>query len=141
MSFYRKSRYAIAFAALISATINLEGADPHRGSVTVPVMTPLTVKMNEAMTSKTTANGSGFTATIKDPVQVGGMIAIPANSSAAGLVRKEANGGGEMELNSVFVGGRLYRITTSPISFNQKSNLRAGSTFTFQLVLSLNIAR
>jgi len=46
-----------------------------------------------------------------------------------------------MQLNSVFVNGRLYRITTSPISLNQKSNLRAGSTMTFYLVLSLSIAR
>jgi hypothetical protein len=56
-------------------------------------------------------------------------------------VSKESASGGEMQLNSVFVNGRMYRITTSPIRFHQKTSLRAGSTMTFYLVLSLDIAR
>jgi hypothetical protein len=103
-------------------------------------MTPLTVKLGEAINSRTVANGSGFTATIKDPVQVAGVIAIPANSSAGGLVIKGV-AGEELVLNSIFVNGKMYRVTTSPVSFNQRVNLRAGSSFTFHLVLSLNLAR
>jgi hypothetical protein len=44
-----------------------------------------------------------------------------------------------MELNSVFVHGRSYRVTTSPIAFNQKGALRAGTKFTFELMLSLSV--
>jgi hypothetical protein len=140
MSSCPKSCSAILSAVLFFATPNAHAANPRSAGVTVPVMTPLTVKLGEAINSRTVANGSGFTATIKDPVQVAGVIAIPANSSAGGLVIKGV-AGEELVLNSIFVNGKMYRVTTSPVSFNQRVNLRAGSSFTFHLVLSLNLAR
>lgn len=141
MRFLHKSCFVMAVAALISSGLSVEAANPRTGRSTLPVMTPITVKLEEAVNAKTAANGTGFTASIKDAVQVDGEIVIPANSSAAGLVSKESGGGGELELNSVFVNGRSYRITTSPIALNGKTNLRGGSTFTFHLVLSLNITK
>jgi len=140
MSSFRKSCSAILSAALIVATSNVQAANPRSAGMTVPVMTPLTVKLDDAVNPRTASNGSGFTATIKEPVQVGGMTVIPANSSAGGLVNKRS-AGGELVLNSIFVNGKMYRITTSPVSFNPKVNLRAGSSVTFHLVLSLNLAR
>ena len=140
MSSLRKSCFAILAAALIFATPDARAANPRSAGVTVPVMTPLTVKLDEAVNPRTVSNGSGFAATIKEPVQVGGMTVIPANSSAGGLVNK-GSVGDELVLNSIFVNGKMYRITTSPVPFNPKVNLRAGSSVTFHLVLSLNLAR
>lgn len=141
MSFLRKCFFALPAAGLILSAVSLSAANPHTGKITVPVMTALTVKLDEAVSAKTAVNGSGFTASIKDPVQVDGVVVIPANSSAGGLVSKESGNSGQLELNSVFVNGRMYRITTEPVSFNQKTSLRAGSSVTFHLVLSLNIGR
>jgi hypothetical protein len=140
MRFFRKGCSAITVVVLLSTAIGVEGANPHGSRITVPVMTALTVKLDEAVNARTAANGAGFTASIKDPVQVDGMVVIPANASVGGLVNKESQGS-ELELNSVFVNGRSYRITTQPVSFTQKGSFRAGSTVTFYLVLSLNIAR
>lgn len=131
---------AIVLGVLISVSANAKGVNP-RGATTVPVMTALTVRLDETVNVRTTPNGSGFTASIKDPVKVDGVTIIPANASAAGLVSKESQSSGELELNSIFVNGRMYRVTTSPIAFSQKTNLRSGATVTFHLVLSLNIAR
>ena len=131
----------MSVVALLSTAIGVEGANPHSNRITVPVMTAITVKLDEAVNAKTAANGAGFTASIRDPIQVDGAIVIPANASAGGLVSKEAQGSGQLELNSIFVNGRSYRITTEPVSFNQKASFRAGSTVTFYLVLSLNIAK
>jgi len=141
MRLFRKSCSALAMVALLSFAIRVEGANPHGARITAPVMTPLTVKLDQAVGAKTAANGTGFTALVKDPVQVDGVVVIPANSSAGGLVNKEPRGSSELQLNSVFVNGRLYRITTEPIPFGQKANFRAGSTFTFHLVLALSISR
>ena len=141
MSFLRKSHSAIVLVALFSIPFSLGAASPRNGKITLPVMTAFTVKLDEAVNAKTAADGTGFTASIKEPVQVDGITVIPANSSAGGLVSKESASGGEMQLNSVFVNGRMYRITTSPIPFHQRTGLRAGSTMTFYLVLSLEIAR
>jgi len=120
--------------------MSAEGARDN-GRVTVPVMTPFTVKLDKAVSAKTAVNGEEFTATFKDPVQIDGMTVIPVNSSAAGLVSKDRQSSGQMELNSVFVNGRSYRISTSPIVLNEKTSFRAGSIVTFDLMLSLNIAR
>jgi hypothetical protein len=140
MRLLSKSCSAMTLAFLLSVASSVEGANP-RGATTLPVMTPLTVKLDDAVNPRTAPNGSGFTASIKDPVQIDGVTVIPANASAAGLVNKESTSNGELELNSVFVNGRMYRVTTSPIPFNQRTNRHAGATMTFHLVLSLSIAR
>ena len=78
--------------------------------------------------------------TFSEPVKVDGMIVIPAGATGAGLVNRNLQSGAQMELNSVFVNGRSYRVTTSPITFNQKGSIRAGTKFTFDLMLSLSVA-
>jgi hypothetical protein len=141
MRLFQKGCFTVALAALLSTSFSVEAANSRGGRISVPVMTALTVKLDEPVNARTAVNGAGFTASIKDPVQIDGIVAIPANASAGGLVNKDSQSTGELELNSVFVNGRSYRITTEPVPFNQKTNLRAGSTITFHLVLSLNIAQ
>ena len=136
----RISRRLFCSFALVTIFALSASAARDNGRMTVPVMTPLTVKLDQALSAKTAVNGEGFTATLKTPVQVDGITVIPANASAAGLVSKDGSAN-QMELNSVFVNGRSYRITTSPVAFNEKTSLRAGTTVTFYLVFSLNIAK
>ncbi len=114
------------------------GGHNRDSKVTIPATTPLTVKLDQIVSAKIAESGGGFTVTFSEPVRVDGIIVIPAGATGAGLVSKSQNGA-EMELNSVFVNGRSYRVTTSPISFNQKGSLRAGTKFTFDLMLSLNV--
>jgi hypothetical protein len=139
MRLFRKYYRAIALAALISVAIGLAGADPRSGRITVPVMTPFTVKLDDAVNIKTAEKGAGFTATLTRPVQIDGITVIPAGASAAGLVNKDPQY--SIELNSIFVNGRLYRVTTSPIAINRKASVPPGSTFTFNLELSVSIAK
>jgi len=111
-----------------------------RGSkVTIPVTTPLTVRLDQAVSAKTAESAGGFTVTFSEPVKVDGMVVIPAGATGAGLVSRNSQNVTEMELNSVFVSGRSYRVTTLPITFNAKSTLRAGTRFTFDLMLSLKV--
>jgi hypothetical protein len=140
MRLIRKHCSAIALVALISVAIGTAGADPRNVRITVPVMTPFTVKLDDAVNIRKDVNGGGFTATFSRPVQVDGITVIPAGSSASGLVNKEQQQC-SIELNSVFVNGRLYRIATSPIAINQKASVPPGSTFTFNLMLSVSIAK
>jgi hypothetical protein len=116
----------------------LIGANNRDGKVTIPATTPLTVKLNQVVSERTVKSGEGFTVTFSEPVRVGGMVVIPAGAAGAGFVNRNSHGT-EMELNSVFVNGRPYRVTTLPISFDPKGTLRAGSKFTFDLVLSLSV--
>lgn len=111
------------------------------GGRSVPVMTAFTVKLDQAVNAKTAANGTSFTATLKEPVDVDGQTIIPAGASAGGVLSKESPTSTQLELNSVFVNGRLYRITTEPVTVGQKAPLRAGSAVTFHLTLSLKLAQ
>ena len=139
MRLFRKYCSAIALVVLISVAIETVKADPRYGRITVPVMTPFTVKLDDAVNLKKNENGGGFTATLTRPVQVDGVTVIPAGSSAAGLVNKEPQL--SIELNSVFVNGKLYRVVTSPIAISQKASVPPGSIFTFNLTLSVSIAK
>ncbi len=50
----------------------------NRGSkVTIPATTPLTVKLDQAVSAKTAESGGGFTVTFSEPVRVDGMVVIP----------------------------------------------------------------
>jgi hypothetical protein len=111
----------------------------HGGSkVTIPATTPLTVKLDQVLIAKTAESGESFTVTFTEPVRVDGIVLIPLGASGAGLVRRKSFNSTEVELNSVFVNGRSYRVT-SPITISQKGALRAGTKFTFDLMLSLNV--
>ena len=115
------------------------GASDRSGRITIPATTALTVKLDEAVSAKTAERGGGFTVTFAEPVQINGLIVIPAGATGAGLVSGVAQHSLQMELNSVFVNGRSYRVTTSPITLNPKISLPAGKKFTFDLMFSLNV--
>lgn len=125
-------------AARSTSPLN-NGAHNRESRITIPATTPLTVKLDQVVSAKTAESGGGFTVTFSEPVRVDGLIVIPAGATGAGLVSRGSQNSAEMELNSVFVNGRSYRVTTSPITFNQKGSLRAGTKFTFDLMLSLNV--
>jgi hypothetical protein len=116
-----------------------DGAHNRDNKVTIPATTPLTVKLDQVVSAKTAESGGGFTVTFSEPVRVDEMVVIPAGATGAGLVRRNSQNGTEMELNSVFVNGRSYRVATSPITFNPKGTLRAGAKFTFDLLLSVKV--
>ena len=122
-----------------SAPVLGNGAHNRDGKVTIPATTTLTVKLDQVVSARTVKSGEGFTITFSEPVMVDGVVVIPAGAPGAGFVNRNSRNGTEMELNSVFVNGKSYRVSTSPIPFNQKASLRPGTKFTFDLVLSLNV--
>jgi len=115
------------------------GAHNRDGKVTIPATTTLTVKLDQVVSARTVKSSEGFTVTFSEPVKVDGMVVIPAGAAGAGLVSRNSQNNTEMELNSVFVHGKSYRVTTVPIIFNPKGSLRAGTKFTFDLMLSLKV--
>lgn len=130
-----------ALVALMVLISTCSTANAGSGRLSVPVMTPFTVALDQAVSQERAANGTPFTATLKQPVEVDGRIIIPAGASAGGIINKESQNNAQVELNSVFVNGRLYRITTEPVTISHKTALRTGATLTFRLMLSLNIMK
>jgi hypothetical protein len=95
--------------------------------IVVPAGTVLTVKIGQALGSKTSQAGQTFMATLAQPVSVGGRKALPAGATASGTVvnakaKGKIKGQGELELKltSISVGGHTYPIQTNSFSSTEK---------------------
>jgi hypothetical protein len=80
-----------------------------------------------AKNKKTSQTGQTFTATLAQPVSVGGKPALPAGSTASGAVvtakaKGKIKGQGELDvkLTSISVGGHTYPIETLVLSSTEK---------------------
>jgi len=98
-----------------------ESAGPK--TVTLPQGTVLTVRLNEALSSKTNHTGDTFTAVIEEPVEVDGKVVIPKGLSASGTVT-EAKARGKIKgnatlrlvLDSITIKEKEYDIRTSAVA-------------------------
>ena len=88
--------------------------------IVVPAGTALTVRVGQALSSKTSQAGQTFLASMAQPVSVGGSLAIPRGSTVTGTVvtakaKGKIKGEGELTLalTDVTVRGRNYSIQTA----------------------------
>ena len=93
---------------------------PKPQPIVVPAGTALTVRLGQALSSKTSQTGQTFLATLAQPVSVGGRTAIPAGSTVSGTVvtakeKGKFKGQGELTLalTNVTVRGQSYSIQTA----------------------------
>ena len=97
-------------------------APPRPKPIVVPAETVISVVLDEAVGSKISTPGQQFSASVREPVEVDGRVAIPKGARATGLV-KDAKAAGrfkggavlELTLTSIEVNGVNYDVhTTSP---------------------------
>ena len=100
---------------------------PKPQPIVVPAGTALTVRVSQALGSKTSQTGQTFLATLAQPLSVGGRTAIPAGATVSGTVvnakaKGKFKGEGELSLalTSVTVKGQPYSIQTSPLDSTVK---------------------
>jgi hypothetical protein len=97
-------------------------APPRPKPILVPAETVISVVLDEAVGSKISTPGQQFSASVREPVEVDGRVAIPKGARATGLVKdaKPAGrfkGGAQLELTltNIEVSGVNYDVrTTSP---------------------------
>jgi hypothetical protein len=97
-------------------------APPRPKPIVVPADTVISVVLDETVGSKISTPGQNFSASVREPIEVDGRVAIPKGARATGLVKdaKPAGrfkGGAQLELTltSIEVHGTNYDVhTTSP---------------------------
>jgi len=116
-----------AAAAPMAAAPAAAPEKPKPQPVVVPAGTTLTVKVAQALSSKTSQAGETFTATLAQPVTVGGKTAIPSGVDATGTVlnakaKGKIKGEGELSLalNSITIHGKSYSIKTGALDSTVK---------------------
>jgi hypothetical protein len=100
---------------------------PKPQPIVVPSGTTLTVRVGQALSSKTSQSGQTFLATLAQPVSVGGKTAIPAGATVSGTVvtaksKGKIKGEGELTLalTSVTVKGQALSIQTAVLENTTK---------------------
>ena len=100
---------------------------PKPQPIVVPAGTVLTIRTEQALSSKTSQTGQTFLATLAQPVTVEGRRALPSGATVKGTVltakaKGKIKGEGELSLTltSVFVGQHTYEIQTTALSSTQK---------------------
>jgi hypothetical protein len=111
--------------AMASAPPPVEKPKPQ--PIVVPAGTVLTVRTQQALSSKTSQAGQTFLATLAQPVSVAGKRALPTGATVKGTVVSAKSKGkikGEAELSvtlaSISLGDHTYEIQTTPLSSKQK---------------------
>jgi hypothetical protein len=110
-------------------------APPRPRPIVVPAETVISVVLDEPVGSKISTPGQQFTASVREPVEVDGRVAIPKGARATGIVRdaKPAGrfkGGAQLELTlaSIEVHGKNYEVhTTSPTEASKGKGKRTAA--------------
>jgi hypothetical protein len=104
-----------------------EPPKPRVETVTIPEGTSLTVQLGEALGSKLSQPGQSFSATLADPVQIGGKTVIPAGAAAKGTVvdakplgRFKGGASLQVQLTSITIRGTEHEIQTTAVSQTAK---------------------
>jgi hypothetical protein len=77
----------------------------------VPADTTITVVLDEAIGSKTSATGQNFSASVAAPVEVDGRVAIPKGARVTGIVRDAKSAGR-------FKGGAVLSISLASVTID-----------------------
>src|SRR5216683_1964977 len=110
-------------------------APPRARPLVVPAETVIAVVLDERVGSKISTPGQNFSATVREPVEVDGRLAIPKGARATGIVKdaKPAGrfkGGASLELTlvSIEVNGTNYDVhTTSPTEASKGKGKRTAA--------------
>jgi len=114
-------------ASTAPATKMEEPRKPRIETVTIPAGTALTVRLGQALGSKISQAGQSFTATLANPVEVGGKAVIPAGANATGTVvdakalgRFKGGASLEVQLTSITINGSDHQIQTAAVTQTEK---------------------
>ena len=95
--------------------------------VEIPAGHAIVVRLAQTLGSKASNSGDSFSATVAEPVEVGGKVVIPQGANATGTVAEAAplgrfKGGARLRLvlDSITVNGKDYRVETAAAGFAAK---------------------
>lgn len=109
---------------------------PERQPIKIPVGTQITVRLGEALSSKSSTAGQSFSATVAQPVVVEGSTVIARGAAARGTVVDAKSlghfkGGAllEVRLDSITIEGRERTIETSMVARSEQGKGKRSAGF------------
>ena len=118
---------ATAGTALAPVPPPLPPPKPKPQPIVVPAGTILTVRLQQALGSKTNSQGDPFNATLAQPLVVGGKPVVPTGSTVTGTVTEAHKAGRfkggatlDIALKTIAIGSHTYQISTLTMSQTSK---------------------
>ena len=112
-----------------------ERASTQPGPVTIPAGTVVTVRTGQSLSSKTSQEGETFTATVAEPIDVGGAMVIPDGARATGTVVAahplgRFKGGAllQVRLASIEINGQNVPVDSSSVARSEKGKGKRSAT-------------
>jgi hypothetical protein len=106
---------AVTLAAASLAQVPSEVASEPGALVTVPGLTPVIVRIEDEISSKTNKSGDRFKITVAEDVRVGDAVVIPAGSTGEGEVIHAAKSGAGGKAGELIVVARFVRVGDNEI--------------------------
>ena len=110
-------------------------AAPAPAAVSVPQGTVLTVRLGQAVGSKSSQPGDSFDATLAEPVEANGNVLIPEGATARGVVEEAVplgkfKGGARLRLalKEITISGKSYPVETSSVDRSEKGKGKRSAT-------------
>lgn len=102
-------------------------SSPNRDAFLIPADAEIPIVLDQELSSKRSATGETFSATVQSPVEVDGQNAIPKGAHASGIVKYAKAAGRfkgravlELALTSVTVDEKDYQLQTSARTYTRK---------------------
>jgi hypothetical protein len=119
-----------------AATAGKTAAQPATSqAVVIPEGTAVTVRVGQALGSKISQPGESFSATVAQPIEVGGKVVVPAGAEARGTVaeavpRGRFKGGAKLRvaLESITVNGKNYPVHAAAVTQAMKGKGKRTAT-------------
>lgn len=106
-----------------------KGSDSKRADLSIPVGTPISVRLQSSVSTASARSGDKFEAVVDEPVIVNGETLIPKGAAATGRVVTAQSGGRlhkvsylRLTLSSVAMDGSSVPVQTSSLSLAGKSH-------------------
>jgi hypothetical protein len=110
-------------------------ASTQPGPITIPAGTVVTVRTGQSLSSKNSQEGETFTATVAQPVDVGGAVVIPDGARATGTVVAahplgRFKGGAllQVRLTSIEINGQSVPVDSSSVARSEKGKGKRSAT-------------
>lgn len=105
--------------AVVLAWPGVSAAQKLRGPVTVPAGTPVTVRLNQQLSTRSARAGSRFSGTLAKSIRVNGNVVLPQGAQVFGTVLESRRAGRlqgraqiALRLDSIQANGRTYPVMT-----------------------------
>jgi len=129
-----------AALVLLAVAATARAQEPPATRIVVPALTPVTLRLEEPISSNVNKPGDHFRITIAEDVRIGDAVVIPAGAEGVGEVVHAARSGGGGKAGELILAARTVRVGYQDVRLRSFVMGRAGKDRTDQALATSVVA-